>query len=227
VGQALFEEINTVVNGGNYGWVTREGKHCFDPFNPSTPLASCDTTGLLEPFAEYDHNDGLAVVGGYVYRGSAFTALSGMYVFGDFSTNFGPTGRLFYLDADGVRSNIFEFHLAGGNDTLNEAVLGFGEDEDGELYLLSSSSISPTTPGGIVARIVPSSCCVLRGNVNATGAIDIADVTYLVAYAFKGGPAPPCDEEGNVNGIGGIDIADVTYLVAYSFKGGPAPPSCN
>lgn len=69
-------------------------------------------------------------------------------------------------------------------------------------------------------------CCQLGGNVNGVGGIDIADVTFLVAFAFKGGPLPPCPEEGNVNGVGGIDIADVTYLVAYAFKGGPPPPPC-
>jgi len=70
-------------------------------------------------------------------------------------------------------------------------------------------------------------CCLgVRGNVNGIGEIDIADVTYLVAYAFKGGPAPPCPVEASVDGIGEIDIADVTFLVAYSFKSGPPPPAC-
>jgi hypothetical protein len=70
--------------------------------------------------------------------------------------------------------------------------------------------------------------CQVRGNVNGdlAGEINIADVTYLVSYAFKGGAAPPCEDEGDVNGIPAIDIADVTYLVSYAFKGGPAPPSC-
>ncbi|MEW5994065.1 MAG: hypothetical protein AB1744_06680 [Candidatus Zixiibacteriota bacterium] len=58
----------------------------------------------------------------------------------------------------------------------------------------------------------------------------MADLTYLVAYLFQGGAAPPCIEEANVDGIigpgGPIDVADLTYLVAYLFQGGPAPAPC-
>ncbi len=78
------------------------------------------------------------------------------------------------------------------------------------------------------------SCCQNRGNVDGIigvgGPIDVADLTYLVSYLFKSGPAPPCEEEGNADGIvgvgGPIDVADLTYLVAYLFKSGPAPPPC-
>ncbi len=77
-------------------------------------------------------------------------------------------------------------------------------------------------------------CCVNRGNadgiVGVGGPIDVADLTYLVAYLFQSGFPPPCPEEGNVDGIigigGPIDVADLTYLVAYLFKSGPAPPPC-
>jgi len=82
-----------------------------------------------------------------------------------------------------------------------------------------------------------TTCCNhdgIRGNadgiIGVGGPIDVADLTYLVAYLFKNGPAPPCLEEGNVDGIvgvgGPIDVADLTYLVAYLFKSGPAPPPC-
>ncbi|MFH1374377.1 MAG: dockerin type I domain-containing protein [bacterium] len=64
------------------------------------------------------------------------------------------------------------------------------------------------------------------GDVDRNGAIDVGDLTYLVAYLFQGGPAPPCPEEGDVDGSGGIDVGDLTYLVAYLFLGGPAPPPC-
>jgi len=77
-------------------------------------------------------------------------------------------------------------------------------------------------------------CCVNRGNadgiIGVGGPIDVADLTYLVAYLFQGGPTPPCPEEGNADGIvgpgGPIDVADLTYLVAYLFQAGPAPPPC-
>ncbi|MEW5995449.1 MAG: hypothetical protein AB1744_13785 [Candidatus Zixiibacteriota bacterium] len=74
----------------------------------------------------------------------------------------------------------------------------------------------------------------MRGNVDGVvgpgGAIDVADLTYLVAYLFQGGSAPPCIEEGNVDGVigpgGPIDVADLTYLVAYLFQGGASPAPC-
>ncbi len=77
-------------------------------------------------------------------------------------------------------------------------------------------------------------CCVERGNVDNVvgigGPVDVADLTYLVAYLFKGGPTPPCPEQGNVDGVVGLggptDVADLTYLAAYIFRGSNSPPPC-
>ncbi len=99
----------------------------------------------------------------------------------------------------------------------------------------------PWQQGPIVTMIdwaiTVSPCCNtdgMRGNadglISAGGEVDVADLTYLVAYLFQGGPAPLCLEEGNVDGIvgvgGPVDVADLTYLVAYLFLGGPAPAPC-
>lgn len=160
VGQDLFEEVNIVENGGNYGWVIREGFHCFDPFNPSTPPAVCPEIGafgepLLDPVLEYDHSVGIAVIGGFVYRGSGYPALVGKYVFGDFSRDFGPTGRLFYTDIEGPSAFVRrEFFIAPNGEPLAQALFGIGEDEAGELYVLASDNIGPTGNLGVVFRIV-------------------------------------------------------------------------
>ena len=69
-------------------------------------------------------------------------------------------------------------------------------------------------------------CCEQRGDADHSGAINVADLTYLVNYLFFSGLAPPCEEEGDVDGNGAINVADVTYLVEYIFFGGPAPPPC-
>lgn len=159
VGQNLFEEIDLIENGGNYGWVIREGFHCFDPLDPTNPPADCATTGphgepLLDPVAEYDHGDGIAVVGGFVYRGTRFKELAGMYVFGDFSRGFFPgDGRLFYLDADGDLSSILELRLGDPAAPLGRYLLGLGEDEDGELYVTTSENLGPTGSTGQVHHI--------------------------------------------------------------------------
>jgi len=89
--------------------------------------------------------------------------------------------------------------------------------------------------GWSAPRAVTVKCCVNRGNVDGIvgigGPVDVADLTYLVAYLFQGGPAPPCEKEGNVDGIvgvgGAIDVADLTYMVSFLFQGGSAPPPCD
>ena len=170
VGQDDVEEVDIVTSGGNYGWSLKEGSFCFDP-NGSDPGFAFDCAtdpipGLIDPFAEYDtadslleNDEGRAVVGGFVYRGSAIDALIGSYVFGDFSrfteSGVNNDGRLFFLDA----SDIFEFELAG-QDALGLAVLGFGQDADGELYVLANETGVPfgsgpdfETPTGVILRI--------------------------------------------------------------------------
>jgi glucose/arabinose dehydrogenase len=122
VGQGSWEEIDfearTNPGGRNYGWNTMEGSHCFG----SSP---CSTEGLTLPAAEYSHALGCAVTGGYVYRGSRFPALRGLYLYGDFCS-----GTLWAM----ARS-------ASGNWTAAEvgqtgaSISSFGEDESGELYL--------------------------------------------------------------------------------------------
>ena len=69
-------------------------------------------------------------------------------------------------------------------------------------------------------------CCEQRGDVDHSGTINVADLTYLVDFLFFGGPAPPCEEEGDVDGSAAINVADLTYLVEYLFFEGPAPPPC-
>ena len=78
----------------------------------------------------------------------------------------------------------------------------------------------------VMVNYIVVTCCEIRGDVDHSGGIDAADLTYLVAYLFTGGPHPSCDKEGDVDGSDGIDVADLTYLVAYLFTGGQPPPPC-
>lgn len=72
---------------------------------------------------------------------------------------------------------------------------------------------------------VGASCCKNAGDANDNGAVNIADVTFLIARIFAGGAAPPCCEQADANGNGSVNIADVTFLIARIFAGGP-PPIC-
>ncbi len=144
MGQNLYEEIDLVEKGKNYGWVIREGMHCFDPFNPNTPPLNCDTTGLTDPVAEYDHGVGIAVVAGFVHRAAWPPVAFGKYFFADFSTSFAsPDGHLFYIEPDVDWSVIKRIRLGADNHALNLFVKGIGRDGMGELYLLTSSSLGP------------------------------------------------------------------------------------
>jgi glucose/arabinose dehydrogenase len=168
VGQNLFEEVNIVVNGGNYGWVIREGFHCFDPFDPTNPPNVCPDTGplgepLIDPIAAYSHpgsgfdpEGGITVIGGFVYRGSRSPGLDGTYVFGDFAQAFvQPTGRLYYLAQPSPGElEIQQFQIGVDNDPYGLFLKGFGEDEDGEIYTCGSTALAPFGDTGVVQRIV-------------------------------------------------------------------------
>ncbi len=163
-GQNLWEEVSRVERGGNYGWNRREATHCFNPAAPSNPPATCATLGpwgepLLAPVIEYPHSGsgphGLAVVGGYVYRGSAIPGLQGQYLFGDWSRSFSqPQGQLFASTPQ--TSGLWPVRVLSveGSEPLTHFVLGFGEDNSGELYLLASRSTGPSGTSGQVFRIV-------------------------------------------------------------------------
>jgi len=161
VGQALFEELNIVELGGNYGWAKREGKHCFDPFNPNDPPEDCDTKGLIDPIVDYTHEEGgLSIIGGYVYRGTQFPELVGRYAFGDFSMGFAmPQGRLYYLDEPSPGEfRILEFRITALDVPYGRYLKGFGEDEAGEVYVCGSTTLGPVGTNGVVERIVREAC---------------------------------------------------------------------
>ena len=228
VGQNLFEEIDVVSRGDNYGWVTREGAHCFDPLSPDVPPLTCDTTNLVDPVAEYDHSEGLAVIGGYVYRGAQSANLTGKYVFGDFSIDFGASGRLFYLDTEGDRSEIFEFDLVSGS--LGRVLFGFGEDEEGELYVLTSLNIGPSGTTGEVLRLIAGGQQT-PGDCNQDGTVDISDALCVILVLFGGdGPLEfPCGDgtsetvgnelllDGQPDGL--IARSDVIFSLTFLFGG--------
>ena len=69
-------------------------------------------------------------------------------------------------------------------------------------------------------------CCDLRGDLDGSGEINVADLTFMVDYLFAAGPQPVCVEEGDIDASGAIDVSDLTQLVDYLFGGGLAPTPC-
>ncbi|MDP4191527.1 MAG: PQQ-dependent sugar dehydrogenase [Bacteroidota bacterium] len=141
VGQDLWEEIDIMTKGGNYGWRIMEGKHCYNP------SSNCDTTGLIEPIWEYGHNEqgGRAITGGYVYRGKALPQLYGKYIFADF-----VAGKIWALSYDGKSQATNELII---NSEKN--ISSFGIDRSNELFVCSFDgniyrlvSLGPTSVAG-------------------------------------------------------------------------------
>ena len=120
VGQNLWEEIDIITKGANYGWNIMEGSHCY------SPSTGCNQSGLTLPIFEYDHSQGCSVTGGYVYRGDQIPALQGYYIYGDYCS-----GNIWALAYDGsaVAENI---RLVDSG----LSITSFGEDLAGNLYIL-------------------------------------------------------------------------------------------
>jgi glucose/arabinose dehydrogenase len=126
VGQNDWEEVNAVAadsGGVNYGWNVLEGESCFEP------PEDCDRTGLTEPVLVYENNGNCSVTGGRVYRGDAVPELRGHYVYADLCAGWVRSFRL----SDGEVTDEREWPLGDLG-----SILSFGEDADGELYVLSS-----------------------------------------------------------------------------------------
>ena len=142
VGQNLFEEVDIIESGQNYGWKVMEGLHCF------SPPVGCDMTGLTLPIWEYDHSLGRAITGGFVYRGSKVPELIGAYIYADYIT-----GRIWSLRYDGVTAD--NTQLIDTN--LN--IASFGVDENSELYICAFDgniyTITSTVAAGITAAPNP------------------------------------------------------------------------
>ncbi len=135
VGQSAWEEIDVAragVGGLNFGWNVTEGSHCY------SPATKCPTTGLTPPVADYGHDLGCTVIGGFVYRGAAQPLLAGGYLFADYCS-----GRIWAIPTTG-----------GGPITptqvgmVGAGIVAFGEDADGELIVANLD--------GSISRVVAS-----------------------------------------------------------------------
>jgi glucose/arabinose dehydrogenase len=132
VGQNLWEEINLITKGGNYGWNLREAKHEFAPSSTSSG------PGLIDPIFEYHHDIGKSITGGHVYRGKKFPALVGHYLYADY-----VSGRIWALKYDDAKKAVVANHPIPYQGAALP-VISFGEDEAGESYF---TIVSPTGRG--------------------------------------------------------------------------------
>ena len=167
IGQNQIEEVNLGRAGANYGWRVREGTFATGYAvgrgpGPAFARPTADDQEFVYPIAQYDHDEGNAVGGGFVYQGQAIPQLRGKYVFADF-----PRGRLLSIETDAIddeqTAEITEIRLVidGREQDLVEAAgfpntygpgnrvdLRLGTDSTGELYLLTKGD-------GWVRKLVP------------------------------------------------------------------------
>jgi glucose/arabinose dehydrogenase len=131
VGQNAREEIDVstvadhVGKALNFGWKTMEGTACY------SPSSGCNRTALTLPVLDYDHGQGCSVTGGYVYRGSLAPNLRGLYFYSDYCNGW---VRSFKFEGGRVTQELDWSALRPGG-----SVTSFGEDAQGELYIIVQS----------------------------------------------------------------------------------------
>jgi glucose/arabinose dehydrogenase len=121
VGQELWEEVNIIRKGGNYGWSDREGTHPF-----GNRPARDDVSAPIGPIWEYDHTIGKSITGGRVYRSKRLPELYGKYIYADY-----VSGSIWALTYDESTDSAVK------NEQVIESgvpVLAFGQDANGEVY---------------------------------------------------------------------------------------------
>jgi glucose/arabinose dehydrogenase len=166
-GQNLYEEIDLVKKGGNYGWNVKEGRHCFNAENELQERTSCpsmDPAGnpLIDPVIEVRNienpqgGETNAIVGGNIYRGRSIPYLFGKYIFGYLATDeTGPSGKL--LSSSTSLSNSWdhsELPLKSFPGNLGQYVKGFGQDSQGEVYTTTSMELGPQGNTGKVYKLI-------------------------------------------------------------------------
>ena len=120
VGQDLWEEIDLLAKGGNYGWSLREGAHRFGANGVDT------RPEMVDPIFEYHHEVGKSITGGLVYRGHKLPQLNGCYLYADF-----VSGKVWALKYDEQAKKVLANYSIRGNIM---PIMSFGEDEQGEAY---------------------------------------------------------------------------------------------
>ncbi len=204
VGQNAWEEVNhNVGNVGGlfYGWKCREGLVQYSTGN-------CGVTGWTDPQYVYNHSQGCSITGGYVYRGCELgTDFQGLYIFADYCT-----GDIWSLDPDNGYSRTTEFAAGFG-------VTSFGEDEDGELYYTSGSSVykivNPSAPDKDEDGIPDACAAGCPADLTDEGSLNFLDVSAFLSAFGKQNPIADFTGDGNYN------FLDVSAFLAAFGEGCP------
>ncbi|MCX5645211.1 MAG: TIGR03118 family protein [Phycisphaerae bacterium] len=208
-GQNNIEEVDLIAKGGNYGWNVKEGTFWFDSVSanlgkvvtgPVRPVPA----SLIDPIAEYDHDEGSVVIGGFVYRGVQVPVLQARYVFGDWGSFAAPSARLFYLEPT---FTIKELRIGLADRPTGFWLRGFGQDADGELYVFGSTALGPSGTTGRMLKIVPSlPTTYLQHNLvsDLPSVADRVDPNLINPWGIAFGPTTPFWIADNHTGVSSI-----------------------
>jgi glucose/arabinose dehydrogenase len=163
VQQNSYEEVSVIESGANLGWRRMEATHCFDFEQPDAHPQQCDSEGLTPPILEYENCTarpenckGISVTGGYVYRGS-HQEWDGKYFFGDWSKSFDQRDGQLFVATEGADGTWTMENVEVANmDGPLPYVLAFGQDNDGEVYVLTSVTTGPVGGLDTIYKIVPA-----------------------------------------------------------------------
>jgi glucose/arabinose dehydrogenase len=176
VGQNLYEELNIIVKGGNYGWRVREGFHGFNPksankHDDEAPTKDASGKPFVEPVLQYGHPpknkppsqvepQGISVTGGHVYRGKALRGLQGKYVFADWSRSWAlPDGVLFTATPGKTKDEKWSLQYLSvaqaDGAKFGAYIVAICEDAEGELYILTNGRNSLAGKTGKVFKLEP------------------------------------------------------------------------
>lgn len=179
IGQHQVEEVNLGYAGHNYGWPIREGAFTTDRgrvadlYNMPADQAA---RGYANPVAQYDHGEGIAITGGFVYRGTSAPELVGHYLFGDIKN-----GRIFHIPVDelvlGQQATVRELTLLRNGQVVtlaglisspkNRVDLRFGQDQSGEVFIT-------TKQDGWIRRLRSGTCSPTQCNIDG--------LEYIASY---------------------------------------------
>ena len=230
IGQNNVEEIELVEAGTNHGWAQREGTFEYlTPFDSNTlseiSLANRQSDPYTYPVAQFDHiNNGgsSAIVGGYVYHGNLAGELRGEYVFGNLSNDRLYIARSSDLTNDETPASILRLPLidaVGDPITLGEIVgvgsggranIRFGQDQSGEIYVISKTNDTIYRFEGTEVPPIPS----ILGDLDLDSDVDEDDVANFVAGWKNVFPQPSLEswQSGDLDQNAIVDLADVFIL---------------
>ncbi|KAI4343816.1 hypothetical protein L6164_011123 [Bauhinia variegata] len=158
IGQDLYEEVDLITKGGNYGWSVYEGPYLFSINGSTKSINTLSTSNPIFPIFGYNHsevnkNEGSAsIIGGYIYRSSTDPCMYGRYLYGDLYAGAVWAGDENPENSGNFTTSKIPFSCANNSPLKCDSVSGsslpslgyifsFGEDNHKDIYILASSGV--------------------------------------------------------------------------------------